>query len=154
MNQQEHRQLAKELFNSTWDLIEKAGRTEEDKFKMIHMAHASCFHWGEGGGTPLNQARGEWLISRVYSLAGMGESALAHGQRSLKICVENGYGDFDLAFGYESVARSYALLENEEAMGRYRALADAASEKIKEKDDRDYARKEISGIHMGRNDPS
>jgi len=41
---------------------------------MIHAAHASRFHWGEIG-KPINLGRGEWQISRVYSVLNRPESA-------------------------------------------------------------------------------
>lgn len=48
-----HKQQAVTNFNAAWDLIEKADRSWEDDLQMIHMAHASRYHWGEIG-TPFN----------------------------------------------------------------------------------------------------
>ncbi|MEA2065858.1 MAG: hypothetical protein U9O65_01960, partial [Thermotogota bacterium] len=93
-----HEKQAIENFNRTWDLIDKIDRTAEDALQMIHTAHASRFHWGFIG-TPLEFARGEWQISRVYSLLNMPESALYHGKHSLKYCTDNDIGGLDLAFG-------------------------------------------------------
>ena len=42
---------------------------------MLHAAHASRFHWGEVG-EPVNFARGEWQISRVYAVLGRPEPAI------------------------------------------------------------------------------
>ncbi len=39
-----HEKLAKSLYNSTWDLLDKKDRTNEDKVRMIHVAHASRHH--------------------------------------------------------------------------------------------------------------
>jgi hypothetical protein len=116
-----HRKQAVENFNKTWDLIEKKERTKEEDFEMIHTAHASRFHWGLAG-TPLNYARGEWQISRVYSLLKMGDSALLHGEQSLDLCLQNNFGDFDLAFAYESVARAYMVKGEEAKMEEYFSL--------------------------------
>jgi len=38
-----HRKMAVDYFNSTWDLMNRADRSEEDTLKMIHMAHASRY---------------------------------------------------------------------------------------------------------------
>ncbi|MCY1139283.1 hypothetical protein OWR29_14885 [Actinoplanes sp. Pm04-4] len=38
------RQLAVDLFNGVWTLLEKPDRTAEDDDRMLHMAHASRFH--------------------------------------------------------------------------------------------------------------
>jgi hypothetical protein len=47
---------------------------------MLHMAHASRFHW-EQVGTPANLARGEWLCSRVYAVLRRPEPCLHHAAR-------------------------------------------------------------------------
>ena len=66
------RRLAADLFNHVWALLDTEGRTPEQDVEMIHAAHASRHHWGEVG-TPVNVARGEWQISRVYATLGRGE---------------------------------------------------------------------------------
>ena len=62
-----HKQFAVDLFNATWDLLEKPARTKEEDDEMIHSAHASRYHWGKVG-EPVNLARGEWQVARVYTL--------------------------------------------------------------------------------------
>lgn len=143
--QEWHRKQAVQNFNQTWDLIDKNDRTEADNLKMIHMAHASRYHWGEIG-TPLQFARGEWQVSRVYSLLGMFESALYHGKCSLDFCLNNNIGDFDLAFGYEAVARAYMVGRNQESMKNYLQLAKKAAAQIAEKNNRDYFVSELASI--------
>ena len=44
-----HKKFAVELFNRTWDLLDKEDRTQEEADTMIHAAHASRYHWGEIG---------------------------------------------------------------------------------------------------------
>jgi len=140
-----HRKFAVDCFNGAWDLIEKAGRTPEDDTRMIHMAHASRFHWGEIG-TPLNLARGDWQISRVYAILGQGENALAYAKSSLHLCIDNDIGDFDLAFAYEAVARSFAVLGDTQMMEKHLALANEAGENIDKEDDRKYFFSELNTI--------
>ena len=86
------RQLAIDLFNHVWTLIGTPDRTREQDTEMIHAAHASRHHWGEVG-TPVNFARGEWQVSRVYSVLGRAEPALVHARLCLDTCVEHGIGD-------------------------------------------------------------
>jgi membrane protein required for beta-lactamase induction len=112
---------------------------------MIHMAHASRYHWGQDG-TELHFARGEWQISRVYALVGNGESALYHGEESLRLCTENGIGDFDLAFAYEAVARAYSVLGNEEKKMKALASAKDAANAIEKDEDKEYVLSEIDNI--------
>lgn len=141
----DHRKMAVDYFNSTWDLMDRADRSEEDTLKMIHMAHASRYQWGEAG-TPLEWSRGEWQISRVYALAGMGESALYHGQHALKYCLDNNIGDFDLAFAYEVIARAYALPGKDTEKEAYVERAKEESMGIAEQDDLEYFLSELETI--------
>jgi hypothetical protein len=86
--------------------MEKQDRTPVETDAMIHMAHASRYHW-EQVGTAVNLSRGEWQIARVYAIAGRSEPALYHAERNLEICLSNQIRDFDLAYAYEGLARAY-----------------------------------------------
>ena len=129
--------LAIQLFNETWELIDKQNRTEAETITMLHKAHTSCYLWREAN-NPLNNARGEWQVSRVYSILGEGRLALLHGAYSLALCLDNSIGDFDLAFGYEAVARAYKVLGDEALQEEHKQLGLAACESIADNDDRDY----------------
>lgn len=143
--QEWHKKQAIDNFNYTWALIDKKERTVEDNVNMIHAAHASRFHWGQVG-TPLHFARGEWQISRVYSLLNMTESALFHGEQSLNLCLENNIADFDLAFAYEALARSYKLSNNTAEMKKYYHLALSAADNIEKQENKDYFLSELNSI--------
>lgn len=142
-----HAKLAANLFNETWNLLDNDDRTDEETFQMIHTAHASRYHWTKAGG-PLELARGEWLISRVYAVLGMGDQALLHGQYSLDLCLENNIKDFDLAFAYESIARAAYLLEDEELYEGYYRMASDAAKDIEKPDDKSYFLDELKSIKM------
>ena len=132
-----HKKLGIELFNYTWELLDKPQRTREENDTMIHAAHASRFHWEKAGGTAVNLARGEWQVSRVYAVLGRAEAARFHGQRCLELCQENGIADFDLAFAYEALARAASVAGDTTERGKYLALAQEASQHIADQDDRD-----------------
>jgi DNA-binding transcriptional MerR regulator len=110
----DHRRLGADLFNGTWELMEKEDRTAEDDDRMVHMVHASCHHWRQIG-MPANFARGEWQCSRVYAVLRRPEPSLHHAGRALDICTEAGIGDWDLAFCHEALARAHAIAGNSEA---------------------------------------
>jgi hypothetical protein len=77
----DERLLGTQLFNETWRLMEKESRTRADDDRMIHMAHASRYHWGQVPDvTPAHLARGEWQISRVYTVLEPGPAALLVAQ--------------------------------------------------------------------------
>lgn len=140
-----HKELAISLFNQTWDLLEKSGRIADEDFLMIHKAHASLFHWLQVG-TALNEARGQWQISRVYATLKWAQPALNHGKRSLQICLDERFGDFDLAFGYESVARAYSILGNQEEAKNYLLLGRRAAELIKKPEDKRHFMENLESI--------
>ena len=138
-------QEAKKLFNETWDLLDKKERTAAEDALMLHKAHTSCFLWREAN-SPVNDARGEWQVSRVYAVLGFGAAALLHGKISLDICLKNAIGGFDLVFGYESVARAYMVLGDAEQAAEFKKLAIAACDGVEKAEDKDYALSEINNI--------
>jgi hypothetical protein len=140
-----HRRLAAELFNRTWDLLDISDRTQEQIDEMIGAAHASRYHWAMVG-QPVNLARGEWQISRVYSVLGRAEPALYHAYRSLEIVEAAEIGDFDLAFAYEALARAQAVAGDSLESQRYLELARTAGEAIAQQDDRDGFFSELATV--------
>ena len=132
-----HRQQAVELFNAVWDILDNTGRSDYDVIRMIHMAHASVWHWSFAG-EAVNMARGEWQVSRVYATVGMAESALFHARRSLAICVGSDLKDFDLAFAHEAMARAQKLSGLTEDAQTSLILAREAGDAIKDPGDQAY----------------
>lgn len=137
-----HKKQAVEAFNSTWDLIDKQDRTEEETRLMIHRAHASRYHWGYVG-TNAQWSTGEWQIARVYALAGMGESALYHGRSALTYCEAGQLKAFDFAFACEAIARAYHVLGDEKNKALYLDKAKDYAKAIEDEADRNYALSEL-----------
>jgi hypothetical protein len=140
-----HRQLAAELFNAAWDLIEKPERQASESEAMIHMAHASRLHWGQVGG-PLQWARGEWQLARVYALVGRSEPALFHAGRCLDLCQAHALGAFDRGFGYEALARAHAVAGHWEERERYASLAQREAEDVASDDERRWLAANVASI--------
>jgi hypothetical protein len=141
----DERAVAVDCFNGTWTLLEKHDRTPDDDARMIHMAHASTYHWANVG-TDVNQIRGEWQCSRVYAVVGRAEPALFHAQRALAICQRAGIADFDLAFCYEALARAYAVAGDETQKQHWLGEARAALESISEEEDRTLVEADLATI--------
>ena len=130
----EHRQLGVDLFNEVWRLME----SRENDDRMLHAAHASRYHWGEAPDCkPENLARGEWQVSRVYTVLGRGDPAVWHARRCLEHCEGNGIGDWDLAYAYEALARAHAVAGHDEA-SHWKAMARAAGDEIADPEDREH----------------
>ena len=140
-----HKELAIGLFNRVWSLLDRTDRTVDDDDTMVHAAHASRYHWGEVG-TPLEFERGEWQISRVYSVLKRPQPALHHARRCLEICQANGIGDFDLAFAYEALARAYAVAGEATTSQEFVSLAEKAAEAIEDEGNREYTRSELASV--------
>ncbi|HJQ42279.1 MAG TPA: MerR family transcriptional regulator [Jatrophihabitantaceae bacterium] len=138
-------QLAKDLFNGVWTWMERENRSPMDDDTMLHMAHASRYHWGNVG-TAANFARGEWLCSRVYAVLRRGEPSRYHAQRVLDICEENGIGDWDLAFAYEALARAAAVSGDADSARGYTEQALAAAENIGAEEERELVLTDLESI--------
>jgi hypothetical protein len=142
-----HKRFAVDLFNATWDLMEKPARTKEEDDEMIHSAHASRYHWGKVG-AQVNLARGEWQLARVYTLLNRPEPAHYHALRSLEICLANNIDDFDLAYAYEALARVNSLQNKIIECHHYLKHARRAGEAIREQEDRDHFFKDLASIQI------
>ena len=137
MTPDEQRALAMQLYNTTWDLIDKPERTRDEDDELLHRAHASRYHWGEVG-TAANRARGEWICSRVYTVLGRAEPALHHARRCLEL-VESHPADveeWDLPAAYEAFARAHSLAGELDEARRYVELGRQATSRIEDADDR------------------
>ena len=142
-----HRKIAVNTYNAVWDLIDKAERSHEEDELMIHMSHASRFHW-QLVGKKLNYQRGEWQLARVYTLVNRVEPALHHAKLCLELTeaptLENGFTEFDVAFANEAMARASALAGDAEGFRKYYDQAKIEGEKIKKKGDHEVFQKELS----------
>lgn len=143
-----HKKMAIDLFNLTWDLIEKQDRTEDDNDTMIYAANASRYHWGVVG-TPLNFARGEWQISRVYALLGRAEPALHHAKKSLVLCVNHDLGAFDLGFAYEAMARAYAVHGDIGEQDHHLGLAQESAQQVENEENKNWLLRNITSVSTG-----
>jgi hypothetical protein len=137
------RRLAVDLFNAVWALMGRGDRTPADDAAMVHAAHASVHHWSKAG-TEFNQVRGEWQVSRVYTVLGRAEPALWHARRCLALAVAAGLADWDLAYAHEAVAR--ALLVAGDGAGAVAEVAAARAVPIAEDDDRELLEKDLATI--------
>ena len=111
-----HRSLAVEANNSTWDILGKpaAEISMAEAEEMTRRAYAAAYHWERAEGyAPVNGARADWLLSRVWAVRGNGHIALHHAQRCLDACDAHVLNDFDRAYAHEAMARSLACVGNQ-----------------------------------------
>jgi hypothetical protein len=141
----DQKQMAKDLFNRVWVLLEADSRTPAEDDEMIHAAHASRYHWGVVG-EPVNLVRGEWQCSRVYAVLGRAEPALWHGRRCLDLCDEHRIGDFDLAYAYEALARASKTAGDAGSAARHAASARKAGRRIADPEDREHFEGDVADL--------
>lgn len=141
----QHRRCATALFNGVWTLMEKGDRTPAEDEEMIHAAHASRWHWGVVG-KPVNLARGEWLISRVYAILGKGPQAREHAKRYLEMCDESDLEEFDRAFAHEAVARAAAIEGESDDVAAHVQYGLAAAGHISEDSERAWVLKNLGTV--------
>lgn len=101
-----HRKTAAHCFNRAWDYLEMKDRDPLDEQQMLHLAHASRFHWTLVG-TPRNKAVGDWQISRVYAALNLPQLALQFAKSSLSLCEQHDLEEI-LCTAHEAMARAYA----------------------------------------------
>jgi hypothetical protein len=144
---EEERQLAVELFNRAWTLMETDERTEEQDDELINTAHASAYHWAQVG-TPANRARSEWQLSRVYTVLGRPEPALHHARRCLAYCEENpeAIEDWDLPYAHEALARAHALAGEADVAGRHSAAARELAAGVASTEDREHLEADLGTL--------
>jgi hypothetical protein len=137
--QEIHQELARSTNGEVWKLLEKEPRTAEDEHIMVDSAHASNYHWRRTGSV-VNLQRGEWLLARVYTVLSHNQEALWHAKACLALTEENPgkMQDFDLAYGYEAIARAQALAGAADLAAENKSKARELGEKIAEEESRQW----------------
>ena len=102
-----HELFSAECFNEVWDLLDLEGRSDDDTERMIHLAHASFWHWLERpDATPQNTAVGYWQLARVYAAAGAPGRAVHYGNKCLEVSSVGSIDPFFSAYAHEAIARA------------------------------------------------
>jgi hypothetical protein len=148
LTDQEHEQCGRALFNYVWTFLEKPQRTQRETDLMIHACHAMWLHWSKVG-KPVNLARAEWQLARVYAVAGLPERAVHHGRHCLEICQADGLGAFDLACAYEALARAHAIAGDARQRSACFALAHEAAAQITDEEERRLALADLATVPGG-----
>ena len=144
---QNHRDVAVELYNAAWDLLDSPNRTIAQDDEVLTLAFASRYHWGEaedGGDEQL--AVGDWFIGHVAAHLGLSALAVRFSGRALDRVESTGTGGWLLASAYEGMARAHACAGDAEGRARYTALAEAALEGIDDPEEREVIEEQLESI--------
>jgi hypothetical protein len=144
---EDERQLAVDLFNHAWTLLELPERTPEQEDELVHASHASRHHWAQVG-TAANVARGEWQLSRVYATLGRPEPALHHARRCLAYCEASpdAVADWDRPFAYEALARAHGVAGQTDEAANAEAKARELGAQIEDPEDRELLEKDLATL--------
>jgi len=142
-----HREFAVSCFNQVWELLDKPLLSELEKDDMVHLCHASFWHWAQvPKHTETNLSIGYWQLARVYAVLEQGENALRYARKCMEVSLTPDIPPFYQAYAYEAEARAYAVSglseEAAAAMEQARLLADL----IEEAEDREALLRDLNSI--------
>lgn len=129
-----HRYFSSHCFNAAWELIDKTDRTPEEEEMMIHLCHASIWHWSRREDcTDRNRSIGFWQASRIYAILGRAEGARRYAELALQF---SGSDDaFLRGYAYESLARAEAVCGDATKIQEYLRQAETISRQIPDAED-------------------
>lgn len=131
-----HRQVAVELFNRTWELLDKERRTDAEDAEMLTAAFASRYHWRQIGDSK-NFSVSDWQVSRVAAVLGNPDLAEDYGRRSLEVASSANLGPFYVGYGHEALARAALMAGNRKEAGRHLRSAQELLEQVVDSSARD-----------------
>jgi DNA-binding transcriptional MerR regulator len=142
-----HRALAAGLFNRSWDLLEIEDRTARQDAELIDTAHASAWHWRQVGNAA-NEARGHWMLARVYSVLGHGAEAVYHARRANEVLDVGGDGieDWDRPAAAEAMARALVASGDLAAATEWKAKAETLLATVVDPDDRGVVEGDLAAL--------
>jgi hypothetical protein len=141
----EHRALGVELYNTTWELLERGAAPDV----IVDTAHASAYHWLHAeGATAANRARSHWLCSHVYAVLGRPEPALHHGEECLALVhgSPEQMEEFDVPTAYEALARAHVAAGNGDEARRFLEVGQAEAAKMTDAEDREHVESQLASI--------
>jgi len=140
-----HRQTAVALFNRTWELLDKDGRTFAENAEMLTAVFASRYHWRQIGDAK-NFSVSDWQVSRVAAVLGYPDLAEEYGHRSLEVACSAHLRPFYVAYAHEALARAARLAGNREAVASHLAAAYEMLDLIDDAEERDLVATDLADL--------
>jgi hypothetical protein len=142
-----HRMMAAQLFNQTWELLDKPVRTPDEDDLMIFRANASAYHWTRAGG-PKELCVAHWQIARVYSVLKRAEPALYHARRSLGVAEAAKLDPFHTACAHQGLAQALALNKDFASARAHVAQARELLKQVPDPEDRKVVESDLANIPL------
>lgn len=146
----DHRQMAKDLWSRTWELLEKPDRTEDEVAELAEAAFASRWHWRQAG-TGVHAQRGEWMLGRMWCEVGVPQAASWHLKRTeaLTDAHKSELQDFDFAFVIALRARVAAISGDLKTAASEYAAAEGFGRSLADAEDRDEFARQLTAGNWG-----
>lgn len=129
-----HKKIAIKTNGGIWSVLDKTSPSKDELDRALEMAFTSLYHWRQIG-KPINIARGEYMISRVYADMGKGDAALYHAEQTLKLTEESDEkADFDMGFAYEVLAKAYSVTGDKDNCKKYKEMSQKVIDTLGEED--------------------
>lgn len=140
-----HREMAAQLFNRTWALLDELHRTPAQDRQMLGAALGSYYHWTVVG-DERNRAVADWQVARVLAAVGQPDLAQQFADQALRRAVDDNLGPFLVACGHEVLARVAAAKGDAEARDNHLARAQDLLSVISDEDERDVLQADLDSL--------
>ena len=135
--QKMHHYMGIEMNIQTWNLLGEKNRNEQDDVRMVNFAQTSLYHWRKSHKyEPVNEQRGQWMLSHVYAVLGKGKEALSYAEETDRLTKEQDLKDFDLAYSYEALARANSAAWNKKEYAKWLEKAQKSGDLISDEEDK------------------
>jgi hypothetical protein len=144
MAQLDDRELATQLFNRCWELLETP-RDQRDDVELLTVAFSSRYHWLNAGDSE-QWIVGDWMVARAAAAVGNGDLSLLFATRAHSAAQEVQTPDWLEASTAEGVARAYAALGDGEEFNNWSALATRLIGAIADPEDQSLIASQLADI--------
>jgi len=141
----DHRSLAVETFNRTWELLDRSPRTAVEDAEMLTTVFASRYHWLLAGG-PRNFSVSDWQVARVAAVLGFADLAKQFGQTALDLAIEHDLGAFYVGYGHEALARAARVAADDAAAAHHLAAAYEQLDRIESSAERELLTPDLANL--------
>lgn len=142
--QLDDRELATQLFNRCWELLEST-RDDDGDVELLTAAFSARYHWLSAGDVE-QWIISDWMVARAVSALGDGVLALRFATRAHAVAQENEVPDWLVASSAEGVARAYATIGDVAAFHHWSALARRLIEVIADPESRELIASQLDEI--------
>lgn len=139
------RDLAVELYNQTWALINQEARTPADDRRMLASAMGSRELWQEVGG-PEQHAIGDWQVAHVASLIGHADLALDFAASAHQVALDADVPDWLRASVCEGMARAHAAAGHTQERDDWISRTQQALAEVADDEDRQLIEEQLASI--------